>query len=290
MKLQNARYHLIAFIVVCIWGVTFISTKVLLAAGLSPEDILFYRFILAYIGIWFCGKNRLFGKSWQDEFKFLLLGISGGSLYFLTENLALKITLASNVALIVCIAPIVTTILSHLLLKEKLTRNLIWGSLLAFLGVSLVVFNGNFILKMNPLGDFLCLAAALCWAFYTIILKQVGNRYSILFVTRKVFFYGIVTVLPVFCFKPLTIDMAIISQTEVWLNLLFLGLVASLLCFFLWNLTIKQLGTIPTTNYIYFVPLITLIASALILYEKITVVALLGAIFILSGVFISGKK
>jgi drug/metabolite transporter (DMT)-like permease len=187
-KYKDGWFHVVAFLVVVVWGTTFISTKVLLSKGLSPESIFFYRFLLAYLGIWLFGSKRLLADSVKDEFLFVLLGICGGSFYFLSENYALKITLASNVSLIVCTAPILTAVLTHLILKtEKINRQLVQGSFIALLGVALVVYNGSFILELNPLGDFLSFLAALVWGFYTIILKHVSDRYSTLFITRKVF-------------------------------------------------------------------------------------------------------
>jgi drug/metabolite transporter (DMT)-like permease len=285
MDLKNSRYHLIAFSIVVVWGTTFISTKMLLLNGLSPESIFAYRFSLAYIGIWFLRKKRLFAKSWKDEFIFLLIGITGGSFYFLAENFALKITQATNVSFIVCAAPLLTTGLSHIYLKnEKTDRRLIQGSILALLGVALVVFNGKFILQLNPMGDLLSFLAALSWAFYTILLKRVSNRYSMIFITRKVFFYGLLTILPAFIFHPLTTDTALLFRPIVCLNLLFLGIAASLLCYFFWNIAIKHLGAVQTTNYVYIVPIITLIASSLFLDETITVFAVTGMLMILAGV------
>lgn len=91
----------------------------------------------------------------------VLGGMTGGSFYFFTENTALEITLATNVSFIVCTAPLLTTILSlWIYKKEKATRGLIGGSLLALVGVALVVYNGSFVLKISPLGDFLTLLAA----------------------------------------------------------------------------------------------------------------------------------
>ncbi|MDR2037113.1 MAG: DMT family transporter [Bacteroidales bacterium] len=291
MALNDKWFHLIALLTVFIWGITFVSTKILLHAGLSPEDIFFYRFLLAYVGIWFFGKQPLFSENIKDELVFLLIGISGGSLYFLSENFALKITLASNVSLIVCTAPILTTILSRIFLKnEKMHRQMIWGSIMALLGVALVVFNGNFVLKVHPLGDFLSLLAAFLWAVYTILLKRLGDRYSTLFITRKVFFYGLLSITPVFIFKPLMSDISVLSRPVVWGNLLFLGFVASLICYFLWNMSLKRLGAVRTTNYIYLIPLVTMIVSLIILEEKITWIALSGAAFILAGVSLAGKR
>lgn len=288
--MKNGWYHLVAFIVMTIWGVTFVSSKVLLFNGLSPEAIFFYRFTLAYIGIWFFGGKRLFSKTWQDEFLFLLLGISGGSFYFLAENTALKYTFASNVALIICTAPLLTTILTHFMLKsEKISSRVITGFILALLGVALIVFNGQFVLKLNPAGDILSFTAALCWAFYTIILKRLGSRYNSLFITRKVFFYGLLTIFPIFLYRPLIADPEILFRPVVWGNLLFLGLIASLLCFFLWNIVIKQLGAIRSASYIYLNPIAALIASSIIIDEKITVIALAGTALILTGMFLVEK-
>ena len=285
-------YHLLAFLIVAVWGTTFISTKVLLSYGLSPENIFFYRFLLAYLGIWLFGSRRLFADNLRDEGLFVLLGICGGSFYFLVENYALKITLASNVSLIVCTAPILTAVLTHLILKtEKVTRRLLYGSFIALLGVAFVVYNGSFILELNPLGDLLSFLAAVFWAFYTIILKHVSNRYSTALITRKVFFYGVITILPSFLINPSAIDRAILFQPVVWGNLLFLGVVASLACYFLWNVTVKKLGIVRTTNYIYFIPIVTLIASVVALPdEKITFIALIGAALILFGVILAERK
>jgi len=285
MDLKNSRYHAVALAVAVIWGTTFISTKKLLLNGLLPEDIFFFRFSLAYIGIWFSGKRRLFANHWKDELIFFFIGITGGSAYFLAENFALKITQATNVSFIVCAAPLLTAILSHIYLKnEKINRRLIQGTLLALLGVALVVFNGKFILRLNPLGDLLSFLAALSWAFYTILLKRVSRRYSLTFITRKVFFYGLLTILPVFIFHPLTTDTALLFRPIIYLNLLFLGIAASLLCYIFWNTAIKHLGAVQTTNYVYIVPIITLIASSLFLDETITVFACAGMLMILGGV------
>ena len=84
--------------------------------------------------------KRLFAGNWKDELWLMAGGLFGGSLYFFTENTALGITQASNVAFIICTAPLLTTILSLLFYKsEKATKGLIYGSILALIGVGLVV-------------------------------------------------------------------------------------------------------------------------------------------------------
>ncbi|MCD8182977.1 MAG: DMT family transporter [Bacteroides sp.] len=288
---KNYTYHIVVIIVVGIWGLTFISTKILIEYGLSPQEIFLLRFLVAYLGIWFISPYKLFADNWKDELWLLLGGVTGGSFYFYTENTALDITLATNVAFIVCTAPLLTTILSLLIYKkEKATRSLIGGSLLALVGVALVVYNGRFVLKISPLGDFLSLLAALSWAFYSLIMKKMSGRYRTTFITCKIFFYGVLTILPTFLIHPWQFDFTEFLKPAVWLNLLFLGVLASLVCFVVWNIILKQLGTVRASNYIYLNPLFTLVGSAAFLGEHLTMMALLGAAFILGGVYLAGKK
>lgn len=293
MSASKRKYHLLALLTVIIWGATFVSTKVLLNHGLGPQEIMIYRFLLAYLGIWFIGPARLFAKSPKDELLCVVLGITGGSLYFLLENTALQITLASNVSLIICTSPIFTALLvSVFFRKEKLSPRLLSGSAIALVGVAFVVYNGSFLLRINPLGDFLTILAAISWAFYGIILKELGKRYSSLFITRKVFIYGILTILPVTLSQPDALHPARLAIPAVAGNIAFLGIAASLLAYLAWNVTVKELGVIKTTNYIYFIPLVTLLASAVIIREKITLVALAGAALIVLGVYMaeSGRR
>lgn len=288
---KNYIYHLIAILTVGIWGLTFISTKVLIEHGLSPQEIFLLRFLMAYLGIWFISPHKLFADNWKDELWLLWGGVTGGSFYFFTENTALEITLATNVAFIVCTAPLLTTILSLLIYKkEKATAGLVGGSLLALVGVALVVYNGHFILKISPLGDFLTLLAAFSWAFYSLIMKKMSGRYRTTFITRKIFFYGILTILPAFILHPWQFSLSGLWQPAVWMNLLFLGVLASLVCFVVWNIILKQLGTVRASNYIYLNPLFTLIGSAVLLDEQFTVMSLMGAMLILGGVYWAGKR
>lgn len=288
---KNYTYHLVAILVVGVWGLTFISTKVLIGHGLSPQEIFLLRFLVAYVGIWFISPRKLLADNWKDELWLVLGGVTGGSFYFLTENMALEITLATNVAFIVCTAPLLTTLLSLLIYKkEKATLALIGGSLLALVGVALVVYNGSFVLKISPLGDFLTLLAAFSWAFYSLIMRKMAPRYRTTFITRKIFFYGILTILPAFLLRPWQSDILSLLQPSVLLNLLFLGVLASLVCFVLWNVVLKQLGTVRASNYIYLNPLFTLVGSAVLLDEHLTVAAVMGAGCILGGVYLAGKR
>lgn len=286
----KVAYHLLSIVIVLIWGVTFVSSKQLLMSGMQAHEIFTLRFLLAYVCIWTMSPHRLWADNVHDELLLLVLGITGGSLYFVTENMAVAIDYVTNVSFIVCTAPLLTTILALMFLREvRATRHLVIGSVLATMGVALVVCNGHFILRLNPLGDALALSAALCWAIYSILLRNVAH-YSAVFVTRKVFFYGLLTILPLFAVRPWTFPLSGLLLPSVAGNLLFLGIVASFACFALWSLVSKKLGALTVSNYVYINPISTFIASALILDERMTWLASLGCPCILLGVYFANVK
>ena len=152
------------------------------------------------------------------------------------------------------------------------------------------MYNGHFVLKISPLGDFLTLLAAFSWAFYSLIMKKMSGRYRTAFITRKIFFYGVLTILPVFLVHPWQFSLSGFLQPAVWMNLLFLGVLASLICFVVWNMILKKLGTVRASNYIYLNPLFTSIGSAVLLDERFTVISLMGAMLILGGVYCAGRR
>lgn len=278
--------------VCAIWGETFVSSKVLLGAGLMPSDIFFFRFLMAYLGISIFSHQRLWANSVFDEALFLLMGIAGGSLYFLSENMALLYSTASNVAILVGSTPLVTALLLSFFYKEERMRGRqIVGSFVAFLGMALVILNGQLMLHLNPRGDVLALGASLTWAFYSLILKRLSPRYHSLFITRKVFAYGVLSIIPYILFvDPLRLDYSILSQPQVWMNLLYLGLVASMTCYFAWNWAVSLLGTVRTTNILYLQSFFTMFFSHLVLGERITLMAICGAIVLILGMVMASKR
>lgn len=97
-------YNVMALVTIMVWGITFVSTKILITYGLSPVEIFIIRFAIAYLCTLIFCHDRLWAKSIKDESLMLTAGITGGSLYFIVENTALSITFVSNVSLIICCA------------------------------------------------------------------------------------------------------------------------------------------------------------------------------------------
>ena len=290
-RLSEYRYHLAALFTVSVWGATFVSTKALIAAGLTPAEIFLMRFALGYLCILPLAPRRLRAENRRDEAAFAAAGVCGGSLYFLLENVALEYAPASNVSLLVCTAPVWTALAAGRADRgERMTRRQAAGAALAAAGMALVVLNGRFVLHISPAGDLLALAAALSWMGYSLVIKRLGARYPASFIARKVFFYGMATILPVFAFRPFAATGELLARPVVWANLLFLGVVASGFCYALWNTVMRRLGAVRATNYIFFNPLVTMLTAALCIGERITTPALAGAAMILCGLWHAERR
>ena len=290
MENKNIQGHLSALLTIFIWGTTFISTKILLV-DFQPVEILFFRFVMGLIVLLLVYPRRLKGTSKQHELTFAAAGLCGICLYYLLENIALTYTMASNVGVIISVAPFFTALLSHLVLKEEKPKaNFFIGFAVAMAGIFLISFNGSK-LELNPTGDLLALLAALIWACYSVLTKKIsGYGYHTILTTRRIFCYGILFMLPTLFLFDFKLELARFANPVYLFNIIFLGLGASALCFVTWNFAVKVLGAVKTSIYLYMVPVITVITSVVILHEEITALAAVGTVLTLAGLLLSESK
>lgn len=291
-KSKMAGAHLCALLTCLIWGTTFISSKKLLLADFSVFDVLFYRFLIGYLALALVAYKPLSFAGIKKEFWMCMAALFGVTLYFLGENMALTYTTTANVGVIVSTAPMFTALLAFLFLKEeKPGIPFFIGFCMAMAGICLISFQGGESMGFHLKGDLLALMASLMWAVYTIILKKfVVMEKNMLATTRRILFYGLITMLPLsFLFGAPRNPLQVISW-EYLPNLLFLGLGASALCYLTWNKTLHTLGALRCSNYIYIIPVVTIVASALFLQEGITAKSLAGVLLTIAGLVISENK
>lgn len=291
MENKNKIGHLGALFTIFLWGTTFISTKVLLV-DFKPIEILFFRFVIALIALILIYPHRLVIKEKKQELLFIAAGLCGVTLYYLFENIALTYTMASNVSVILSVAPFFTAIISHIVFKEKgkIPVNFFLGFILAIIGVCFISFNGSK-LQLNPLGDLLSLFAAVIWAMYSVLTKKISNYgYNTIQVTRRIFIYGILFMIPTLKIFGFELDLARFTNKVYLANIIFLSLGASAMCFVIWNMAVKILGPVKTSVYIYMVPVVTIVTSFIVLGERLTYISAFGAVLTIAGLMISEKK
>lgn len=287
MKAKTTKAHLLAIFTILIWGTTFVSTKVLLKA-FQPVEILAWRFAMGFLALCLILPKRLPFEGVRRELHYALAGLTGVTLYCMLENTALSYTMASNVSVIVSVAPLFTALIAR---KEKHGMAFYLGFAAAILGIILISFGGQEEVRVNPLGDLMALGAALSWAFYMAITKRIeGFGHSTIQTTRRIFFYGLLFSVPVLLYNGFNTDMTRFLHLPNLLNMLYLGVGASALCFVTWNWATGVLGAVRTSAYIYLNPVVTIAASMIVLDERLGVPAAIGVGLTILGLVLSEKR
>ena len=208
------------------------------------------------------------------------------TLYYLMENVALTYSQASNVGVIVSIAQVFTAITARIFLKEegKLRPAFFMGCVIALIGISLISFSGT-TMHLNPIGDILSVGAAMVWSFYAVLSKKMGAfGYSVIQTTRRTFFYGILFMISALYFFDFKWDLYRFSTLAYIFNIFYLGL----------GVCDVESGSknpwIKTSVYIYLAPVVTAVASVIVLHEKITFLSELGIVLVLGGLLLSEQK
>lgn len=283
---ETVKGHLSASVTVMIWALTFISTKVLLKDFL-PIEILFIRFLIGFLVLTVVSRRRLSFNGWSKEKYFMIAGLFGVFLYYYLENVALTYTLAMNVGIIGSVSPFMTALISRFVLKQgTIPKIFVLGFICSMIGISLISLSGT--LNVDPIGDGLALIATVCWASYSLIVKKISTfGEGTIAATQRIFFYGLLFMLPVLFLSIDSLDVSRFAQLGNLSNLLFLGVGASALCFVTWNFSVKTLGAVRATVYIYTIPMLTTIASVAILGETITIKTVFGILLTLTGLILS---
>ena len=289
-KNSDFWYHVAAFAMILVWGISFLNTRVLLDSGLTPTEIFVARFTIAYVSLLVVSGFKVRFTGWRDELLFVVCGVAGGSAYFIAENTALELTLISDVAVLVSTAPLTTALMGAIFYRdERISWLSCLGMIIAFVGSVMLALKDGLVRGDSIMGDLLALLAAFVWAFYSMALKKLNRTYSTLFITRKLFFYGILSALPLLAMEESQINWQAVSRPEVWGNLLYLGLICSMAAYFIWGITVKRIGAVRASNYFYLSPIISMIAAAIWFGERTNAVAYIGCVLILAGVIMAEK-
>ena len=289
-RLERIKEHFLAFFTVLIWGVTFVSTKYL-TDSLSSLEILYIRYLIAYAALWIICP-RFFGfTNLKHELMMFFAAMSGAAIYQYLENVSVCYTTPASVSFITATAPIFTALLAHKYLGEKLSAKLFLGMAVSVAGIFLICFGDSKTVETGLLGDMIIFFSIWLWAVYSVLIKKISAfGYPGFLVTRRLFFYSVIAMTP---FMAVTGDaerLKSVLRPEIFINLLFLGILASAVCFATWNRSVEKLGATTTSKYLFISPIITLIAQAIVYRGAVGTAALVGMAATLIGVGITEFK
>ena len=292
--LKNNITYIKLFLVALFFGGTFIAGRIM-AANLPPFTSAFLRFLLAsFFLVLFVFKK--YGKFPQINFQqFLLIialgltGVAGYNFFFFS---GLKFITASRASMIISLNPSVITILSILIFKDKFTKFKFIGITLSLTGTLIVISQGDLqvILQGNiGWGELLILGCVVCWSSFTVLGKiTMKNLKPIIAVTYACLAGTLILILPTYWEGVL--QNITQYNVEVWLSVFVLGFLGTVLAFTWFYEGIDKIGPSRAGIFINFVPVFATLMGVLILHEKLSSSLIIGAIFVVSGVYLTNYQ
>lgn len=280
-----------ALAAVLIWGMTFISSKVLVGL-LDPYWYIVIRFGMAWFFLFLFSPKPLKLLDKKTEGTVVLCGIAGVTAYYIFQNVALIHSTASNTGVITASSPLFTALILWAFGRRvKLSPLFFLGFVLCIGGVFAISFNGGGT-GLHLLGDTFALAAAIAWGVYCVlILGAEGAGLSEAQTTRKVFFWGTLITVPFALVLGEPVPLTTFTQGGLlfWGNLFFVSFFSAALCYLFWGKAINLIGSVTTSVYLYLIPVVSVIGSALILHEPVNWITAAAIAAILIGLIFSQR-
>ncbi|MDO5532545.1 DMT family transporter [Sutterella sp.] len=277
-------YHFLALFVVCCWGLSFVSTKVLYGYGMGPWAVVAMRAVLAYGLLILIAPKDLFAGSVRNEIVVALVGIASVPLSYGLQNQALVTGQASTTAVLVCMGPAISGILALFALR---TLKMHWMTFLGIVacatGSALVYFDAVIMHECATKGFWLGIIAACAFAFYSLVVRALGDLNPLL-VLRKATGYGVIFSLPFF-FNEGPTEAVLMQDPVVIGNFLFLALVVTAIGHSLWQYAEQGVGATAARAYVFLWPVVAIVAGIWMLDEVWSYIGIMGAAMILCGVF-----
>lgn len=282
-----------ALFAVAVWGGSFIATKVVLR-DIAPVTIVWARFAMGVVvlGLAVAARKQFALLNRNEWLYFSLLGFLGITFHQWLQSNALQTSEASTTAWIVATTPVFMAILSWSVLREKLGWVKVIGILSAFIGVLVVVYDGDLsaisLTSFGKPGDILILISAINWTIFSVLSRSGLKKHPAAFMMFYVMLLGWLFTSILFFTTQSTTDIQNLTARG-WAGLAFLGIFCSGLAYIAWYDALQTLGTAETGVFLYIEPLVTVIVAFFLLGEAITFASLMGGGIIILGVWLVNR-
>lgn len=261
-----------------------------LTFDLPPTLVLLFRSLFAsimFVILLFLRKQNIFAIKKQDFPRFLILGVLNIPLNQFLFFVSIKLTTAPNVALAYALSPIFILIIATIFLKEKVTIRKIFGIVIAFLGIGLILTEKGLSLKSEYfLGNILALVASISWALYSTYGKPLIREYGSIFTTAVAMFFGFILYLPISFALGDFNDIEMVKSIH-WLQIIYLAVMTSGLAYLLWYYALKRLPASNVGVFNNLQPVFTTILSMIFFGQVLTGIYLIGGTMVIIGVILA---
>lgn len=281
----------LALLVIFFWGISFVAIKVVVSV-IPPITMATFRFVISFLILWIFSRLTSHEHKLPKKAKILssLAGLWGITIYFIFENFGVNFTTPSQASILIATVPIFTIIIADISRKKMSVFLLYVMSFVSLIGVSIIILSNGFDFKGDVIGDLLVLGAAVSWGMYTLYVEKL-SEYDNLLTTVEMTKWGLIFLIPfsimeLYIRKPNVMNF---FKPEIILWLLFLGTLCSGFGYFIWNYAVRTVGSRTTSNFIYLIPVVSVVADTLILRNIPSIWLYIGGGIVMIGV-IAGER
>lgn len=286
--MQKAYVHIAAVLSMIFWGFSFLLSKTVFEYY-TPLTTIFFRLVISslfLIGLVILTK-QIEKIDRQDMWLIIGSAFFNPFLYFLGENYGLNLVSVSISAIIIAIIPVFTPFVAFKIFGEKLSAVNIFGLIISFAGLILILFNRQFELDASPLGIALLFLAVFSAVIYTVYIKKLSDKYKPITIITWQNLIGALLFMPLFFIFDFKGVIQVKPNMIAVYSLLGLGILCSSLAYILFIYAIKYLGISKSNLYTNLIPVIATVAAYFILKEDFTVIKAIGVGVVLLGVMLS---
>ena len=296
---MNKSSNLIAYIylllTVTFWAGNFIVGKYASYYEVPPFSLNFYRWFFAWLILApFTIPEILKHKEYikQNYKLFLILGVTSITVFNSIVYYSLNFTQVISGVLMISTIPVMIMLFSSLLKIEKTNTFQIFGVLFSFTGVILIITKANLEILKNldfNKGDITMVIAMFSWALYSALLKKQTHKLSQLSLLEVIITFGLIFLIPIYLVE-YQLGYRINLEKPFILILGYVVLFPGLASFMLWIKGISMIGANRSGVFLHLMPILSAIMAMIIFKEKFMIYHVLGAIFIITGIFLSNRK
>ena len=275
-----------------IYGLNYSIAKSVMPGAIKPFALVSLRSVITAALFWitslFMPKEPVRNKDLLYLFGCSFFGVVINQTLFLV---GLNLTTPINSSIILSTNPIFAFVFAALILKENISFLKGFGLAIGFSGVLLLILqNGTPNLASSTfLGDIYSLVNTISWAFYTVVIKRMLERYHPVTVMKWTFFFGMFTNIPVGYNQWSTMDWSSISISS-WLGIGFVVIFATYLGYLLITFGLRRLSPTIVSTYTYTQPIVAAYIASLIGQDHIDLVMIISALLIFTGVFVVSRQ
>lgn len=277
---KKIKGYLSLILVTILWGSSFVSSKSVLTI-IAPMTLAMLRYLFSFLTLLtfflIYEKDKTLKK--QDYLDLMLSSGIGIFVYFIGEYNALRFISASTASIIVSLLPIFMLLTNIYLKIEKFSYSKLIFIMLTLVGVGLVVqADLRTIFNQSLIGYSLMLMGVLAWVAFSISTVRLRKNNSNLKVITYQAGLALILFIPFGAFNSNQISLL---NANNWLNIIYLGVMASGLAFYLYVYSLKNVGTLPAAIFGNLVPVVTIITGYIFLNERLTPLQISGGALII---------